>query len=290
MDNIQTTFNNITSSTFGIIVVSSIILYIVIRLIIYMMQYSLTTGETNAVQLIPGKLPGNQKYMVPQDATGYNVVGLSDNQLHGVEFTYSVWLKIDSAPLNDNVYDISQCDWDDTTCNKKLIHIFNKGDDTSSTPFPSTTNIPGDISKQNNAPGVYLAKNGPEVVLLLYMDTIEQPSFKRKPIIVSNVPIMKWMSLIIIAKSNVLYIYINGQLKSSAVFSDEVFKQNYDPVFLNDQSISWGALADLSYYSRSLNGLEIQKVVASGPNQNEVIDSNDLFNETPAYLSRKWDA
>ena len=100
MDNIQTTFNNITSSTFGIIVVSSIILYIVIRLIIYMMQYSLTTGETNAVQLIPGKLPGNQKYMVPQDATGYNVVGLSDNQLHGVEFTYSVWLKIDSAPCS----------------------------------------------------------------------------------------------------------------------------------------------------------------------------------------------
>jgi len=289
MDNIKATFDNITSSTFGIVVVSCIVLYIVVRLIVYLMQYSLTTGMSNATKLIPGKLSGNQKYSVPQDETGYNIVGLSDNEPHGLEFTYSVWLKIDSLALEDDVYDISQCDWSDgSVCDKKLIHIFNKGDDTSNTLHPSTNHIPGDISKLNNAPGLYLARSGPQIVLLVYMDTIENASYTRKPIIVSNIPIMKWMSLIIIAKSNVLYIYVNGQLKSSAVFTDEVFKQNYDPIYLNDQSISWGALADLSYYSRALNGLEIQKLVLSGPNQKNIIDTNSIFNETPSYLSRNW--
>lgn len=289
MDNIKAIFDNITSSTFSIVVVSCIVLYVVVRLIVYLMQYSLTTGMSNATQLIPGKLSGNQKYNVSQDATGYNMVGLSDNQLHGIEFTYSVWLKVDSAALDDEVYDISQCDWSEgSTCDKKLIHIFNKGDDTSNTPYPSENHIPGDISKLNNAPGIYLAKSGSEIVLLVYMDTIETPAYTRKPIVVSNLPIMKWLSLVIIAKSNVLYIYINGQLKSSSVFTNEVFKQNYDPIYLNDQSISWGALADLSYYSRALNGLEIQQHVLSGPNQNKVIDTNSIFNETPAYLSRNW--
>ena len=68
MDSVKTTFNNITSSTFGIIVVACIIIFIVVRIIVYLMQYSLTTGLSNAVQLIPGKLPGNQKYKIQQDA------------------------------------------------------------------------------------------------------------------------------------------------------------------------------------------------------------------------------
>ena len=140
----------------------------------------------------------------------------------------------------------------------------------------------------NNAPGIYLAKNGPHVSLLVFMDTIDQPSYKKKPIIISNIPIMKWISLIIIAKSNVLYIYVNGQLKTSKIFTNKVFKQNYDPIHLNGSGINWGSLADLSYYSRSLNGLEIQNLVLSGPNQNNIIDTSSIFNETPAYLSTKW--
>ena len=292
MDTVKTTFNNITSSTFGIVIVSCIIIFIVVRVIVYLMQYSLTTGLSNAVQLIPGKLPGSQKYTIQQDAAGHNIVGLSDNQQHGIEFTYSVWLKIDSAALTNtsDEYDISQCDWaEGVSCDKKLIHIFNKGDNTGDdTLFTDGDHIPGGIKRTNNAPGLYLANNGPQVSLLVFMDTIDQPSYERKPIIVSNVPIMKWISLLIIAKSNVLYIYVNGQLKSSRVFTDEVFKQNYDPIHLNDGGISWGSLADLSYYSRSLNGLEIQKLVLSGPNQNKIIDTNSIFNETPAYLSSKW--
>ena len=195
-------------------------------------------------------------------------------------------MKIDSSLLNDEIYDISQCDWVGNECSKQLIHIFNKGDNNGD--GYDDTLIPSGIKTTNNAPGLYLAKNGPNVSLLVFMDTIEQPSYKEKPIIVSNIPIMKWLSLIIIAKSNVLYIYVNGQLKSSAVFTGKVFKQNYDPIHLNDTGISWGSLADLSYYSRALNGLEIQKLVLSGPNQNKIIDTNSIFNETPAYLSTKW--
>ena len=288
MDTVKTTFDNITSSTFGIVVVSCIIVFIVVRVIVYLMQYSLTTGLSNAVQLIPGKLSGSQIYTVEQDAAGHNIVGLSNNQQHGIEFTYSVWLKIKSELLKNSEYDISQCDFESVACNKTLIHVFNKGDNTDTLNIEDYNHLPKGIKMINNAPGLYLAKNGPQISLLVFMDTIDEPSYKKKPIIISNIPIMKWISLIIIAKSNVLYIYVNGQLKSSKIFTNKVFKQNYDPINLNGSGINWGSLADLSYYSRSLNGLEIQNLVLSGPNQNNIIDTSSIFNETPAYLSNNW--
>ena len=284
MENIKSTYESVKSSTIGIIVTSCIILYIIARFIIYFLQYSLTTGLSNGVTIIPGKLSGSQTYNNKQTPTGDAIVGLSTNEINGVEFTYSLWLKINSDNIGSE-HDIATCDFD-SSCGKNLIHIFNKGDDTGET---SSTDLVQNVSKINNAPGVYLRKNNTEIVLLIYMDTMgTEPSYTKKPITVSNLPIMKWFSLIIIAKSNVLYIYVNGRLKSSYIFKDEVFKQNYDDITINKHGIEWGSLADLVYYPRALNGLEIQSLLLAGPDQKQYIKTDSIFNETPSYLNTNW--
>ena len=295
MDNIKSTYNSITSSSFGIFVVSCIILYVVVRFIIYMMQYSLTTGLANGVPLVPGKLVGSQTYNVKQQVGGDAIVGLSTNEQHGIEFTYSVWLKVNPDNFIDEAkYDISSCDFSNNCTSYEVLHIFNKGDDsyTSSSYNDAGSTYegtPDGISLINNGPGVYLARYEKEVVILIYMDTIgTEPSAKRKPIIVRNMPIVKWFSLILIAKANVLYVYINGRLKHSKLFTDEVFKQNYDDINVNTSGVNWGDLSSLTYFPRALNGLEIQASVLAGPDRKKRIDTTTKFDESPSYLSSNW--
>ena len=173
-------------------------------------------------------------------------------------------------------------------------HIFNKGDDSytsnSYNEAGSTyEGTPDGISLINNGPGVYLARYEKEVVILIYMDTIgTEPSAKRKPIIVRNMPIVKWFSLILIAKANVLYVYINGRLKHSKLFTDAVFKQNYDDINVNTSGVNWGDLSSLTYFPRALNGLEIQASVLAGPDRKKRIDTTTKFDESPSYLSSNW--
>lgn len=295
MENVQSVYQNITSSSLSIFVVTCIILYICVRFIIYLMQYSLTTGLTSGVELIPGKLSSTNNYVISQTNGEPNIIGISNNEKHGVEFSYTAWLKIDSNSISESTYDISNC-FETTPCNKDVIHVFNKGKKYNKTDGTDSNDhsIPNNIIKPNNAPGVYLANSNNEVVILIYMDVIgTSPSSESKPIIIDNIPIMKWFSLIITAKSNVLYIYINGQLKTFKLFknndgTNSVFKQNYDELIFSDNNISWGTISDLTYYSRALNGLEIQSTVLLGPNNKEFNINNSTFDEAPSYLNNSW--
>ena len=299
MDKFNSTFKTISSSKASMILIICVILYISIRFVIYFMQYSLTTGLSTGILLVPGLLDGDRNYVIKQDVIGDQIVGLSSNELHGIEFTYSIWLKINSDNFSNNTYDISNCFFNaDFSCNERAVrHVFNKGDNTFEGVAGDDVsyNVPLGIKLYNNAPGLYLAKDGNNVVLLFYMDTFgDEPSASKTPIIIDNIPIMKWISLIVIAKSNVIYIYINGRLKHSKIFIDSrgnysVFKQNYDDVHVSSNDGTWGKLSDLVYYNRALNGLEIQATVLKGPNKNEYIKStDDKYNETPFFLSSSW--
>ena len=132
MDKFNSTFKTISSSKASMILIICVILYISIRFVIYFMQYSLTTGLSTGIQLVPGLLDGDRNYVIKQDVIGDQIVGLSSNELHGIEFTYSIWLKINSDNFSTDTYDISNCFFNaDFSCNDTIVrHVFNKGDNT----------------------------------------------------------------------------------------------------------------------------------------------------------------
>lgn len=187
----------------------------------------------------------------------------SVNDDQGMEFTWSVWIFINSIEYKRDQYK----------------HIFHKGND----------NVNLDESGQrfgmnqpNNAPGLYITPRTNDIVVV--MNTFDKINSEVR---IKGIPMKKWVNVIIrLNKQNQLDIYINGTLTKRHIM-DGVAKQNYGNVYASMNGGFDGNTSQLRYFNSAIGLNKIRNIIRKGPN----MKMDNISNRTkskPYYLSTQW--
>jgi len=234
-----------------------IVFVLLLRLGVYIMTWAFSPSKNP--KLVNGMKDAKKYTIVQQNPAlaGSKPVLRSVNQQDGIEFTYSTWIYIDDLQYGKGHY----------------RHIFHKGNDNIVT---SGKNI--GLNFPNNGPGLYIHPN--KNALVVIMNTFSNIN---EEIIVNDIPLNKWINVIIRVEGNNVDIYINGTIVMRHVLKD-VPKQNYGDVYVNMNGGFSGFLSDLWYHDYALNTTEILKIVQDGPNM-KMDQSMDIF---PPYFSLRW--
>lgn len=197
-------------------------------------------------------------------------IHLSDNERSGIEFSYCFYLNAHPSAFRTE---------------EGLFHIFHKG---YSTQFPLL------------APGVYMRSD--TNTMRVYMNTYKTWN---NYIEIENIPISKWVYIVIICKDNALEVYVNGNLKKKKSFDGSApYQNNQDiicfsqrPVVLKSSYIKSlqedvhvfgamkGMISRLLYFNYGLGYAEIQKLMNEGPSTK--MDSSSM-KDVPPYLADTW--
>jgi len=231
---------------------------ILLRLGISAVSYLL--GPSKSPKLINGMVDASQMIIIPQDPKTNGAVTLyrSANERDGIEFTWSVWIYINSL-YNSGI-------------DGQYRHIFHKG---NSTLKNNGVNFP------NNCPGLYIAPNTNTLVLM--MNTYDKIN---EEITIPDIPINKWVNLIIRCQNKTLDVYVNGSIVRSLELQG-VPKQNYGDVYVAMNGGFNGYISNLWYYDHALGTSAIQSLSGAGPNT-KMAGSNGLNLKNTEYLALDW--
>ena len=247
--------SNSLIAKFAFLLLVVFIFVIILRLFITILPKLLTRNRSP--RLLTGMVSAKELIVFPQDPSDRDAVTIyrSMDAKNGIEFTWSVWLYIDNLQYLEG----------------KFKHVFHKG---NSNTKPNGLNYP------NNAPGLYLApyKNN----LLVLMNTFNNIE---EEIAINDIPIRKWVNVIIRCRNTVLDVYINGTIKRSVTLNG-IPRQNFGEVYVGMNGGFDGDISNLWYYNYAIGTGEIQKIVGKGPNT-KVIGNIDKNNSSD-YLSLRW--
>ena len=201
---------------------------------------------------------------------GAKLLPLSDNERSGAEFSYSFFLWINPTSFKQE---------------DGLLHILHKG---HPVPYPLL------------GPGIFLRSN--INTLRVYMNTSQTWN---NYIDVENIPVKKWVHVVVLARDNNVEIYINGNLTKKLNSENAVLYQNFGnlyvfnqrPCVLNPMQIPSlggnilqifgtysGNMSNLYYYNYALSYTEIQSLLNEGPSKKT--ESNTM--DAPPYLQDSW--
>jgi len=235
---------------------------ILLRLGISMLGYFM--NSTGSAKLIDGMVEAKQLIVIPQDpeAKGSITINRSVNENEGIEFTWSVWIYIDDLTYNSGTY---RC-------------VFYKGNDYATDP-----NNPENqgLNFPNNAPGLYIAPNTNSLVIMMNTFNVINEEIR-----VNDIPINKWVNVIIRCEHNTLDVYINGTIIKSHHLNG-VPKQNYGDVFVATNGGFSGYISNLWYYDYGLGINEISDIYSKGANT-KMIGTNSVELNNSNYLSLRW--
>lgn len=200
------------------------------------------------------------------------LIPLSDNERTGAEFSYSffIWINPNSFRQEDG-----------------LLHIMHKG---HPLPYPLM------------GPGVFLKSN--QNCLRVYMNSSKTWN---NYVEIENIPIKKWVHVVILARANAIEVYINGNLSKKLNLDGAAMYQNFGNLYLFSQrrvvlqkamipsldqdtlqifgSYS-GGMSNLIYYSYALSYTEIQSLTAAGVSKK--VDAESTEQNAPPYLEDSW--
>jgi hypothetical protein len=238
-------------------VVSQTLLVLVLALILYIVMMMMESvyllwsqAEGSRMDVFPYRQNAqNGQVVIAQNPAISSALTLppSYNERTGAEFTYSFFLL-----LNSNGFANNQAN--------QLKHVFHKGY-SKMTPLMS--------------PGVFV--HGNKNILRVYANSTKKID---NYVDIEDIPINKWVHVVILARKNALEIYVNGNIiKKMSV--EGVLMQNYQDLILFSQrqgirigsgedgkEVSGpfsGDLASLTYFSYAISYSEIQGIVAAGP-------------------------
>jgi len=237
------------------------IFIILLRLGINALTYFFSYSQNPT--LIDGMINSEQLLVVAQNPNTPGSIPIlrSNNQDGGLEFTWSVWLWIKNPPLANNP----------ASKPNQYKHVFSKGNDT----------IGSDgLATPSNAPGLYISPNYRELVVV--MNTFDDV---KEEVTIGDIPIEKWINVIIRCKQHKLDLYINGTLTRSHILKG-VPKQNYDNVYVGLNGGFAGYLSTLQYFATTLNINDITNIMSKGPSLE--MKGKSLMESIPYYLSFRW--
>jgi hypothetical protein len=209
-------------------------------------------------KLINGMVDAKQLIVIPQDpsVSGHQTINRSVNASQGIEFTWSVWIFVDDMTYNSGKY-------------KTVFYKGNDGLQSNGLNFP------------NNAPGLYIAPNTNDLVVI--MNTF---NVINEEILISDIPLNKWINVIIRVENVNLDVYINGLITKSHILHG-VPKQNYGDIYVAMNGGFSGNISNLWYWDYALGIAAIQWIASHGPNTTIAGDSA-LNDKDPYYLSMRW--
>jgi hypothetical protein len=221
--------------------------------------------STGSAKLIDGMVDAKQLIVIPQDpaSNGSITVNRSVNANEGIEFTWSVWIYIDDLTYNSGTY---RC-------------VFYKGNDYATDP-----NNPDNqgLNFPNNAPGLYIAPNTNTLVIMMNTFNVINEEIQ-----VNDIPLNKWVNVIVRCQHNTLDVYINGTIVKSHHLHG-VPKQNYGDVYVATNGGFSGYISNLWYYDYGLGINEISNIYSKGANTNMIGSSSGLQLKKQDYLSLRW--
>jgi hypothetical protein len=240
-----------------------IVFVILLRLGISLLGYFF--GPSGTPKLINGMIDAKQIVVIPQDPSSVGAITISRsvNATEGIEFTWSVWIFIDDLTYNSGKY---KC-------------VFYKGNDYATN--PDSVEQQQGLNFPNNAPGLYIAPDTNNLVV--FMNTF---NVINEQIAVEDIPLNKWVNVIIRCQNNILDIYINGTITKSHHLHG-VPKQNYGDVYVAPNGGFSGYISNLWYYDYAMGTSAINKLVTGGPNT-KMKGSNSMQMKNPDYLSLRW--
>lgn len=210
--------------------------------------------------LIDGSVDASQMIVFEQDpSSNKSTIYRSVNAEDGIEFSWSVWIFINNLDTNQGG-------------GSTYKHIFSKG---------NSNLAENGLIQPNNAPGLYIAPNTNTLVVL--MNTFEVIN---EEITIPDIPINKWVNVIIRCQNTTLDVYINGTITRSIQLMG-VPKQNYGYVYVAMNGGFSGYISNLWYYNYALSATAIQSLVTKGPNT-KLIGNNGMSDGTTDYLSLRW--
>ena len=212
-------------------------------------------------RLINGMVDAKQFIRIPQDPAESGAVTIfrSVNANDGIEFTWSVWIYIDNLQYLEGQYK----------------HIFHKGNNGNNGKDTNGLNYP------NNAPGLYIdPKTNSLVVMMNTFDVINEDT------VIPDIPLNKWINVIIRCQNKTLDIYINGTIIRSVELNG-VPKQNYGDVYVGLNGGFDGNISNLWYYNYALGTAAIQQIASKGPNT-KMVGENGMNMKNSDYLSLRW--
>jgi hypothetical protein len=224
--------------------------------------------------LIDGMINSNQMMIIPQNPSikGAKPIYRSNNEREGLEFTWSVWIKID-----DYAYKIDE-----------YKHVFHKGNNNISA--RDTGAGKAGVNFPNNSPGLYIKpvskneKNGNTAGFLIKMNSFKNIA---EDITIDNIPLNKWVNVIIrVTKQTQLDVYINGTLVKRHMMEHPA-KQNYGDVYASLNGGFMGNTSELRYFEYALSTSKIQSIVNKGPNTN-LVSGASIGKSKNKYLSTRW--
>ena len=238
-----------------------LLLVFIVFILLFRLGVSLVTWLTAPKQspkLINGMIDAKQGITFVQDPSlnGAVTIYRSNNANDGIEFTWSVWILIDDLQYMQGQYKT----------------IFYKGNNNVSS---NGLNFP------NNAPGMYIAPYTNS--LMIIMNTYDVIN---EEIMIPDIPLNKWVNVIIRCQNTTLDVYINGVITRSIRLLG-VPKQNYGDVYVAMNGGFSGNISNLWYYNYALGTAAIQTIAANGPNT-KLINGNLNTTRPNDYLSTRW--
>ena len=205
----------------------------------------------------------------------------SINENQGMEFSWSTWIWLEGG----------------VSANNTSEYIFSKGKDINNEKLKLNTTTSEE--EKMVSPGLFLSddlsgSNTLKVVLTTY-GLAEQSAGSynmygdaaiTKTIEIPNIPLQKWVNVIIRVQGKIVDIYINGTLTKRQEF-EAVIRQNYGDVYVgSQQNGAEGYISNLRYYNHAIGSYTIQDIMYYGPNLKA--EGNEMTNTNPPYLSTKW--
>jgi hypothetical protein len=240
--------------------------FVVLVVICFVVVYSFVANilgwilQPSSPFVISGLLTATNGRVFSQDPSVSDSVPIqrSDNQMNGIEFSWSVWLNVT-----------------DLTSSYSYMHVFSKGDNNPVVGVDATG-----ISGPNNAPGVYLSTaTNSLVVIMNTFDAVQET------VEVTNLPLSKWVHLLVRLEGQYLDVYINGTLAKRKELVG-VPKQNNGSIYVCQNGGFNGYLSNLRYYNRALQPGEILSIVNKGPDLTpSKTEQKSIKNSYPDYLA-----
>lgn len=250
-------FSSIASSDNILAIIAFLIFMIVLFIIFLRVSVTLISylfSLNGHVKLLNGTSSGQTSQEITQDPAMNNskTVQRSFNKNGGIEFTWSVWLFVNSISTQEY-----QC-------------VFVKGLKPTS----------GSIS-QVNCPGVYITNLGNVCIVV---NTFSQQNVL---INIPDIPLDNWFQLTITCEDKLINIYVNGLLIQSQQLISPVY-QNYADVLICPNSGFDGFISNLWYWNRALSVIDIQRQFTNGPNTSTSSQINYKVRPGPNYLSLNY--
>ena len=199
--------------------------------------------------VLHGTKSAKKRMIVLQDPKrmGHITLQRSNNEYGGLEFSYAFWMFID--------------DWSYKYGEWK--HIMHKGNESS---WPL------------RAPGMWLHPK--DNTMRVYMNTFKKVD---EYVDIENIPLNKWVSVVVAVKQRNLDIFVNGNLAKRHVLSG-IPKQNSGDLYINSFRGFSGFMSNIRYYDYYLSFAEMDTFLALGPSKKPCVDTG----ETPPYLDITW--